>query len=86
MKMRLYRNTSKGVLPQSNDDTEENNISGYDVVNNPEHYTSGGIECIEAMESAYGTKAVMDFCKCNAFKYMWRFEKKNGIQDMHKAQ
>lgn len=57
----------------------------FDVVNNPEHYCSGGIECIEAMEAAFGTKEVQIFCKLNAFKYLWRGEKKNGFQDIEKA-
>ena len=58
----------------------------YDAVQRPEHYASGNIECIDAMIAAYGEEAVMHFCKCNAFKYMWRFEKKNGVQDIEKAQ
>lgn len=60
--------------------------SKYDTVNNPSHYTSGGIECIDAMLAAYGVDAVKNFCKCNAFKYQWRFDKKNGDEDIHKAQ
>ena len=58
----------------------------FDVVDNPKHYTSGSIECIDAMEAAYGTQAVMWFCMCNAFKYQWRFEQKNGVEDLKKAQ
>lgn len=58
----------------------------FDVVNNPEHYCSGGIECIDAMEAAFGTHAVKDFCRCNAFKYVFRCMRKNGIEDLKKAQ
>lgn len=57
-----------------------------DNVNHPYHYASGGIECIDSMEAAYGTEAVMHFCQCNAFKYQWRFDKKNGEEDIKKAQ
>ena len=57
----------------------------FDVVNNPEHYCSGGIECIDAMEAAFGTHEVQIFCKCNAFKYLWRCRKKNGAEDIRKA-
>jgi hypothetical protein len=57
-----------------------------DNVNNPSHYASGNIECIDAMISAYGVEAVKAFCKCNAFKYQWRFDKKNGDEDIKKAQ
>ena len=65
-------------------------VKGYseqhDAVNHPSHYASGKIECIDAMEAAYGTEAVMHFCQCNAFKYQWRFNKKNGEEDIKKAQ
>ena len=55
-------------------------------VNHPSHYNQGGIECIDAMESAYGTEAVIMFCMCNAFKYQWRFNEKNGREDILKCQ
>ena len=54
-------------------------------VNHPDHYNQGGIECIDAMLSAYGNEAVTNFCICNAFKYIWRFRAKNGLEDLNKA-
>jgi len=54
-------------------------------VNHPSHYNQGGIECIDAMISAFGVEAVKNFCKCNAFKYMWRSQDKNGFEDLEKA-
>lgn len=56
-----------------------------DNVNRPAHYTSGGIECIDAMQAAFGADAVKDFCLCNAFKYLWRHRNKNGVEDLKKA-
>lgn len=56
-----------------------------DPVNRPAHYTSGGIECIDAMQAAFGEDAVKDFCLCNAFKYLWRHRQKNGVEDLKKA-
>ena len=56
-----------------------------DNVNHPNHYTHGGIECIDAMESAFGIEAVQHFCACNAFKYIFRFLHKNGLEDIDKA-
>ncbi len=56
-----------------------------DPVNRPAHYTSGGIECIDAMQAAFGAEAVKDFCLCNAFKYLWRHRNKNGVEDLKKA-
>lgn len=58
----------------------------YDTINSPSHYTSGDIDCIEAMIAAYGIDVVKAFCVCNAFKYQWRFDKKNGIEDLKKCQ
>ena len=58
---------------------------GYDTINKPSHYASSKIECIDAMESAYGVEAVMHFCLCNSFKYIFRSQKKNGSEDLKKA-
>lgn len=56
-----------------------------DNVNHPNHYNNNKIECIDAMIAAYGEDAVKSFCQCNAFKYIWRFDKKNQIEDLKKA-
>ncbi len=56
-----------------------------DVVNHPSHYESGQFECIEVMLETQGKGAVMDFCLCNAFKYLYRHKRKNGIEDVKKA-
>lgn len=56
------------------------------VVNHPNHYANScSLECIEAMELFYGLKAVFNFCKLNAFKYIWRYKNKNGMEDLEKA-
>ena len=56
-----------------------------DAVNHPSHYTQGNIECIDAMVSAFGKEQVATYCKIAAFKYIWRMELKNGMQDRDKA-
>lgn len=71
---------------KSNDTIQPIVEKEYDNVNHPAHYTSGNIECIDAMIAAFGREDVLAFCKCNAFKYLWRFDKKNGIKDIKKAQ
>lgn len=53
-----------------------------DIVNHPSHYESGKFECIEVMLETQGKEAVMDFCLCNAFKYLYRHNRKNGIEDI----
>lgn len=56
-------------------------------VNHPQHYNSGGIECIDAMEAAFGKEEVASFCKLNAFKYIWRSAHKGKCaEDMEKAE
>lgn len=55
-----------------------------DNVNNPSHYTAGGIETldyIKAKVSDYPSYAVG-----NILKYVSRYEHKNGIEDLKKAQ
>ena len=53
---------------------------------NPDHYKSEtSLECIEAMEIIFGRDAVIDFCVCNAWKYIWRWKHKNGKEDLRKA-
>lgn len=37
------------------------------------------------MELIFGGKAVLDFCICNAWKYIWRWKNKNGKEDLCKA-
>lgn len=57
-----------------------------DLVNHPSHYEKEcSLECIEAMEVAFGTPAVYDFCLCNTFKYLWRYKFKDGEMDLRKA-
>ena len=57
-----------------------------DTVNHPAHYTECSLECIDVMLAVFGRKAVTDFCILNAFKYMWRYEHKNGLEDLQKAE
>ena len=57
----------------------------FDVVERPRHYASTSIECIDAMRETQGIEATKDFCICNAFKYLWRHNNKNGDEDIKKA-
>lgn len=55
-------------------------------VNHPEHYNRPGQkECIVQMEEKFGREAVMWFSLLNWFKYMYRYDLKNGIEDLRKA-
>ena len=58
-----------------------------DNVNHPVHYTQGGIECIDALKAAtVGKTGIEAVCVANVIKYLWRYEEKNGIEDVNKAQ
>lgn len=59
-----------------------------DAVNHPNHYTSGGIECIDAIKAAIG-ESFIDHCRASAIAYLWRYGKKGGKKcrraDLEKA-
>ena len=53
---------------------------------NPSHYRKGGIECIEAIKTAtVGKTGIEAVCTANVIKYVWRYEEKNGVEDLRKA-
>lgn len=54
-------------------------------INHPDRYAGGKFECIEVMLDVFGADAVKHFCILNALKYLWRSEKKNGVEDIKKA-
>ena len=56
-----------------------------DVVNHPSHYCTGKYECIDVMVETQGIEATKSFCLCNAFKYLYRHNGKNGLEDIEKA-
>lgn len=58
-----------------------------DNVNHPSHYTQGGVECIDAITAATVNKTGIEaVCTANVIKYLWRYESKNGLEDVKKAQ
>lgn len=56
-----------------------------DPVNHPAHYETGKYQCIDVMQEVFGREAVAIFCRLNAFKYLWRTDRKNGREDIEKA-
>ena len=47
---------------------------------NPSHYKQGSIETIE-----YILDQKMNYLEGNVVKYISRYKKKNGLEDLHKA-
>ncbi len=64
---------------------ELNAFYKHDNVNHPNHY-QGKNECIDVMVAMFGKEAVKHFCMCNAYKYRFRADKKNGKEDKLKAE
>ena len=58
----------------------------HDNVNSPLHY-QGKVECIDCLESATeGLTGIEAVCTANAIKYLYRWKRKNGKEDLFKAQ
>ena len=57
----------------------------HDPVNHPGHYCRGGIECIDAIRGSMSAEAYRGFLKGNVMKYVFRYEAKNGLEDLRKA-
>lgn len=55
-----------------------------DNVNNPSHYTAGGIETLDYIKAK--VKDYPSYAVGNILKYVSRYEHKNGIEDLKKAQ
>lgn len=86
-----YRLHKPDANSRANDDTVEQDLNecigqDIDVVNHPSHYTKGRIECIDAIDSATtGKSGIEAVCVANIIKYLYRYEEKNGLEDVKKA-
>lgn len=76
------------VLLNKCEEVKEAEEAKEDVVNHPKHYKKGsqGLECIESMAKAFSQDEYRGFLKLNAYKYAYRFEDKNGLEDLKKAE
>ena len=66
-------------------DFEKDTRPNSDMVNHPPHYNQYGIECIDALKRCTG-KHFDSYLQGNILKYLWRFNYKNGVEDLKKAQ
>lgn len=57
-----------------------------DMVNHPDHYTTGGIEVIDYLKAKLTDEEFAGFCKGNIIKYLSREKHKGGIESLKKAQ
>jgi hypothetical protein len=56
-----------------------------DNVNRPSHYRKGKVECIDAIKSALA-EGYEYYLQGNILKYVWRYNHKNQLEDLEKAQ
>lgn len=69
--------------------SEKKEEKAEDMVNHPSHYTSGGVECIDAITSALSSyeDSVDSWLVGQVIKYLWRAPLKGKYdEDIHKAQ
>lgn len=66
---------------------EEETKLDTDKVNHPHHYTYGKVECIDAIESVLHSHVlpIDGYLTAQVIKYMWRWNTKNGVEDLYKA-
>lgn len=80
-----FKDTMKELIGHRGDQSVSP-VATNDVVNHPSHYTQGGIECIDAITAAtVGKTGIEAVAVANVVKYLWRYEEKNGLEDVKKA-
>lgn len=83
----IYCNQRKYTKQTKGEHKTMEEIKVNDNVNHPRHYEGHtSIECIDAMILIFGVKRTAEYCVQNAYKYIWRHENKNGIEDLKKAE
>ena len=60
-------------------------VDSLDTKVHPEHYTYSKYECINVLRDVLGEEGFKEFCRGNVFKYLWRYNHKNGKEDLLKA-
>lgn len=56
-----------------------------DVAHQP-HYEDAAIQPIDVMWANFTKEEMVGFLKGNALKYLLRYQRKNGVEDLEKAQ
>lgn len=57
-----------------------------DAVNHPSHYADKKIEVIDYIRDTLPPSGFVDYCIGNVIKYVSRWRKKGGAEDLKKAQ
>lgn len=59
-------------------------MTKFDAVN-PNHYADQKVQSIEFMQASMTREAFRGFLQGNVFKYVGRYKRKNGVEDLNKA-
>ena len=59
--------------------------NNHDAVEHPAHYTSGAVECKDAIRAALTPEEYRGWIKGNVIKYTWRERRKGNDIDLRKA-
>nr|DAL15522.1 MAG TPA_asm: nucelotide kinase [Caudoviricetes sp.] len=71
------------ILPA--DESAANPLRSYDAVKHPSHYCKNGLECIDVIKAEMTPEQYKGYLYGNVLKYMWRWQDKNGLEDLKKA-
>ena len=77
--------TSKNTVDSILKELESEHITESDNVNHPAHYM-GNIEVIDYIEDKLSTDQFEGYLVGNILKYLSRYQKKNGLEDLEKGQ
>lgn len=58
----------------------------FDIVNKPQHYADKEIEVIDYIQDTLSKEGMEGLCIGNVIKYVSRYQHKNGLEDLKKAQ
>ena len=81
-------NNKGGIIVTSSDDDNEKTAPS-DSVRMPKHYRlelPQNAEAIDVVRAVLGDRGFEHFCRGNVIKYVIRADKKNGLEDLEKAQ
>lgn len=62
-----------------------NHPSEHDNVKAPAHYTYSGVQLKDIWKMCMSKEALRGLFWGNVTKYLWRYEHKNGVEDLKKA-
>lgn len=84
---RLFSAMKSFYIGQPNDiSIKEKDDNQKDMVNHPDHYFSeNGLETIKIIEAILGKEGALYYCWGNVTKYISRWKKKGGLEDLKKA-